>query len=380
MQSSSPSRLTAIETSGSLLNPLLHAALAAALIWFCWQDLPAAQARLALASLPDHDFLAQAETLRLQQKFSEAELVARAGQDYADEPARRAELEQALARIDRDRSAWRYRLSEVGGGALTGRGESLEALGGAIAADLLVFGDVRDLVIQSGNAISGAPVDEVLVVLSTAGLLLTVAPGADFGAALLKFARRAGAMSKRLAAAVLRASRRAVSGKGTDELVDLARNSGRLGRAAGAAPAVRIFKQIDSPADLARAAKFAERGSAQTYALWAGGASTLDALRSGAKAQTRLLVKVGRKGPQGFKLAARSGRLMLKPHPLLGLIKGIYKGNVPQALVELMQRAGVPLLGLAGAWLGFALALLGWRARRLFRARLHASVAQGVAR
>ena len=140
MQSSSPSRLTAIETSGSLLNPLLHAALAAALIWFCWQDLPAAQARLALASLPDHDFLAQAETLRLQQKFSEAELVARAGQDYADEPARRAELEQALARIDRDRSAWRYRLSEVGGGALTGRGESLEALGGAIAADLLVFG------------------------------------------------------------------------------------------------------------------------------------------------------------------------------------------------------------------------------------------------
>ena len=153
------------------------------------------RAREQLDALPDHDFVAEAAQLRQEQRFDEALLTVEAGMAYAQQPAQQRRLRDEQQRIREAGADWRYRLSEIGSGALTGEGNTLEALGGAVAADLFVFGDVRDLVIQGGRALRGEDADEVLVALSAAGLVLTAAPSLDLGAALLKFARRAGAMT-----------------------------------------------------------------------------------------------------------------------------------------------------------------------------------------
>lgn len=354
------------EKLGGLCSPLLRGAVAAGLLILCLQDWPAQQAREQLAALPDHDFLAEAAQLRGQGRFDEALLTVEAGMAYADEPAQLGRLREEQQRIRKAGTDWRYRLEELGSGALTGQGDTLEALGGAVAADLFVFGDVRDLVIQGSRALRGEDTDDVLVALSTAGLLLTAAPSLDLGAALLKFARRAGAMTARMASAIVRLGRRALRRGDATDLRRVLDDTARLGRTVGAKPSLRILRHLDDPADLAKASRFAN-DAAGGYVLWQAGDLGVRWLRSGSKASARLLRRAGRKGPAGLDLLKRSGRLMLQPHPLLGLIKGVYRGNVPALAVEVLRREGAALMGLIAGWLGLELGLLLVRSRRALR-------------
>lgn len=354
------------ETVGGLCGPLLRGALAAALLWLCLQDWPAQQAREQLEALPGHDFVAEAARLREQRRFDEALLTVEAGLAYTDDPAQQGRLRVEQQRIREAGSDWRYRLEEIGSGALTGEGDTLEALGGAVAADLFVFGDVRDLVIQGGRALRGEEADEVLVALSTAGLLLTAAPSVDLGAALLKFARRAGAMTARMARSIVRLGRRALRRGDAADLRRVLDDTARLGRTVGAKPSLRILRHLDDPADLARATRFAN-DAAGGYVLWQAGDLGTRWLRGGSKASARLLRRAGRKGPAGLDLLKRSGRLMLQPHPLLGLLKGVYRGTVPALAVEVLRREGAAVMGAAAGWLALELGLLLVRIRRVWK-------------
>lgn len=354
------------ENIGGLCSPLLRGAMAAMLLWFCVQDGPAQRARDELTQLPDHDFAAEAAEYRKQERFSEAQLTVEAGLEYADDPISRQRLQAEAARIEAAGRQWRYRLKEVGKGAVTGEGDSIEALGGAVAADLFVFGDVRDLIIQGSKALRGQDADEVLIALSAAGLVLTTAPSLDLGAALLKFARRAGAMSARLARSVVRLGRRAVQRGDASGLRRMLDDTARLGRTAGPKPTLRILRAVDSPADLRRASSFA-RDARGAYVLWHGADLSLGWLKAGTKGGTRLLRRAGKKGPAGLDLLRRSGRVMLQPHPLLGLIKGIYRGTIPDLAIETLRRHGSALMGAAAGWLGLELGLLLVRGRRAWR-------------
>lgn len=354
------------ETVGGLCSPLLRGAIAACLVLLCIEDRPAEHAREQLAALPDHDFVGEAAQWRGQQRFGEAQLAVEAGLIYAETPDERRRLQAEQQRIAADAQNWRYRLGEVGSGALTGEGDSLEALGGAVAADLFVFGDVRDLLIQGSRALRGEDADEVLITLSAAGLVLTAAPSLDLGAALLKFARRAGAMTARMASATVRLGRRALRRGDATDLRRLLDDTARLGRTVGAKPSLKILRHVDDPADLARASRFAD-DAAGGYVLWQASELSMNWLKTGSKSGARLLRRAGRKGPAGLDLLKRSGRLMLQPHPLLGLIKGIYRGNVPALAVELLRQHGAALMGVAAGWLALELGLLGVRVRRAWR-------------
>src|SRR5207253_4444095 len=81
-------------------------------------------------------------------------------------------------------------------GALVGEGNSLESLIGAVAADMFVVGDVRDLVIQGGRLAVDGESDELILALSAVGVLTTVMPEVDWIAAFLKVAKKAGSLSR----------------------------------------------------------------------------------------------------------------------------------------------------------------------------------------
>lgn len=90
-------------------------------------------------------------------------------------------------------------------GAVTGEGEDAAAIAAALAADLTVVGDIRDLAGQASRMVKGEPVDELVLGLSIAGVALTAvtvtsaggALPAKAGVSLSKLARKTGKLSVR---------------------------------------------------------------------------------------------------------------------------------------------------------------------------------------
>ncbi|MBP2301465.1 hypothetical protein [Azospirillum picis] len=88
-------------------------------------------------------------------------------------------------------------------GFLTGEGEGTAGIMGALASDLTVVGDVRDLGEQAARMIRGESVDELAVGLSMVGVALTAGTVATAGTALpaktgisvVKLARRTGRLT-----------------------------------------------------------------------------------------------------------------------------------------------------------------------------------------
>ena len=78
------------------------------------------------------------------------------------------------------------KFKSVGSGALTGAVYDFYSGIGAIASDLFIFGDIRDIVIQSWKFIINEEVDVIVAVLSGLGIALSIAPYTDVIASYLK--------------------------------------------------------------------------------------------------------------------------------------------------------------------------------------------------
>jgi hypothetical protein len=105
-----------------------------------------------------------------------------------------------------------------------------------VAVDLTSVGDLRDLVAQGGNYVTGQPVDYFTLGIATVGLTLTAATVGTggsvlpvrLGASFLKAVKKAGRVPPRLAAEIGTLLMRSINGGALDEAVVLAREF-RLG-------------------------------------------------------------------------------------------------------------------------------------------------------
>ncbi len=346
----------------SLLSSIARIAIAVTLTWLCAQALPIWDSWQAFDALPDYDYALQADSLRSQQRYSEALLVAEAGLSESSDSFRHEQLGELRQRIVDERDDWRRRLADAGQGALTGTGNTPEALAGAVVADLFVFGDIRDLVVQGGKGLQGQEVDEVIVGLSAVGIALTAAPAFDLGTALLKFARRAGAMTEAFARQVASLARQAMGSRSVLPLAEVAEDAARLGKRAEPAATIAILKNVDDAAALKSAARVSEKQGG-AFALWVGERPAIELAQAGADGEAWLL-RSARKGKAGVEYAARELPVLARTHPLLGLAKGVYKGNVPRLLDEALKRHTPQLLGFLFGWVVFEGLLLMWRINR----------------
>jgi hypothetical protein len=127
-----------------------------------------------------------------------------------------------------------------------------------VATDLTSIGDVRDLVAQGGNYVTGQPVNYLTLGLSTVGLSLTAATIGTGGAALplragtsfLKAVNKLGKVPPRLANEVGTMLARSLNRGALDESLDMARQF-RLGEIG--APLSRLFnpRSVAAVSDLA---------------------------------------------------------------------------------------------------------------------------------
>ena len=346
----------------SLLSSIARIAIAITLTWLCAQALPIWDSWQAFDQLPDYDYALQAESLRGQQRYSEALLVTDAGLAASSDSFRHEQLGELRQRIVDERDDWRRKLADAGEGALTGTGNTPEALAGAVVADLFVFGDIRDLVVQGSKGLRGQEVDEVIVGLSAVGIALTAAPAFDLGTALLKFARRAGAMTEAFARQVASLARQAMGSRSVLPLTEVAEDAAKLGKRAEPAATIAILKNIDDAAALKAAARVSDKQGG-AFALWVGERPAIELAQAGADGEAWLL-RSARKGKAGIEYAARELPVLARVHPLLGLVKGVYKGKLPRLLDEALKRRTPQLLGLLFGWVVFEGLLLMWRINR----------------
>jgi hypothetical protein len=329
---------------------MLRVAAAAALVWICWQDQPAMQARDGFEALAPFDHAYEAGELFKQNRFTEALLLVDEGLRQDPTNNRLLIMKQGL---ELERKSWMRQIALGGQGALTGRGTETASLTGAIVADLFVFGDIRDLVIETGTWLKGGDADAMIVALSAGGILLTVSPSVDLGAAVLKTGRKMGAVSNAMAQAVAEAARKAIKTRTVAPVKEITDDVSTLAARARPAGAVSILKHVDDPAMLRRVVKFTENPHG-LHAMLIDPKTTMRWLNSGWSHAEEWVLKAAAKGRAGLDYLAKNSSIMFRAHPLIGLAKGLYKGNIPAWLLDLGLRYSLVLLGLAGGWLLYA--------------------------
>jgi hypothetical protein len=188
-------------------------------------------------------------------------------------------------------------------GLLVGEPDDLAGFAGMALGDLFVFGDIRDAVREGARLASGQAADHLVLGLAcvglavTAGTYATIGSGAPvrMGLTVAKAARKSGRLSADLAewfgralrdvvdwdkfrgaiagatltqpAVAIRAAREAVKLEKAGHMIDAARDVGRVQSKAGTRAALDSLKVAQSPADVARLAKLAEKKGNKTRAI-----------------------------------------------------------------------------------------------------------------
>lgn len=358
---------------------LLRLCIAVFILWIVLADTGPRLARLQFSALPDFDHAAEIAFLRTAGRYGEALMVAEAGLEAARTP-------EAAANIVRERNltlevqaSLARRARDVGMGALSGRGHSLESLAGAVAADFFIVGDVRDLVLEGGRFIIDGETDEVILALSAIGIVTTAVPQVDWAPAVLKFARRAGTLTSGLAEQITRLARSGSAGR--RQLAAILDDLRRIADRASPGGAVRLLRHADSAEDLSALARFVEANRRGAFALHVTGKQGADLVKAGARSAdggaeaTQAVLLAATKGSHGAAWlragsSPRTGwRSMLRPHPLIGITKGLWKGNLQDLsmrIASIIDPWARFLLPFAAAWVFVELALL---ARRFSRFR-----------
>ncbi|HEY0329852.1 MAG TPA: hypothetical protein VGC77_12215 [Rhodopseudomonas sp.] len=268
-------------------------------------------------------------------------------------------------------------------GLLTGNAEDAASLSGSVAGDLLVFGDVRDVVQQSQRLVAGEEPDRVILGLAAAGLAVTAATFVSVGGTtplragltLVKDARKVGRLGAGLSrwagrsardvvdtpalrnalsqgalnrpAETAGAVRAAFRAEQAGALLRVAKDVGRIGEKLGTRGALDTLKIAEGPKDIARAARLAESKAGQTrgilkllgrgallltlgafnlswWMLWAVFAlfGVLASIKATTERATSWWLRRRRKSRarrQAAKAAARAARPQLPPLPLAAL-------------------------------------------------------------
>jgi hypothetical protein len=307
--------------------------IASGLLWILVADNPGRLARVQFGSLPNMDYLAEVRNLSGQHRYGEALLVAQTGLEELSGDEHEALL--AEQKVVRDEQASVLRKGkELLRGALVGEGDSLEALIGAVGADMFVVGDIRDLVIQGGRLAVDGQSDELILALSAVGVLTTVMPEVDWIAAFLKVAKKAGALSKRMIEALVRIVRAANDTRDYTQLKRLFGYFKTLIDKSTPSGALRLLRHIDDPKEVELVADFLKRQPAGGFVLHVAGKDGVDIVKASLRESENVLVMAAKKGDSGIAWLRSGGQRLLRPHLIVGALKGLQKGNIQQVVTR----------------------------------------------
>ncbi len=207
--------------------------------------------------LPDHDYIAEIRALIAAKKYGEAKVLA---EDVIKlELPGRSTAEILKSEAEREAGKLHNRIWKSGRAFITGDPDgSVEEIGGSIVSDMLMYGDLRDLVKQGWFKITGRETDPVIIALAGAGLATEFVDAADWVPAVLKAFRKFGSMTGEIAGFIVKSCEQTIrNGKVSDAGKLFFRNSKSLVKSAGFIRAKNIFSIVRKPDELALLSKAA---------------------------------------------------------------------------------------------------------------------------
>lgn len=277
-----------------------------------------------LDRLPDYDFTVEARRLMAQKRFGEAKILC---QDIIENDLPGRESAEIIVRMCGEKlKSVKVRLLRAAEAFVTGNpGESVEEAGSAVISDMLMYGDIRDLVMQGYYKVTGKETDPYVAAFAAAGLATELIDAADWLPSLFKALRRSGSISDKMARGILDVLRfNAGRGKRTlqfcTDVKDIYRKGGFL-------RTKTVFKNLGKADDVADAARVMRKTpSAAHLVSRAAGNHSADVFRKLAadNASPSFLRKLLCKGPNGVTAFLR-------------VSKSVKKGNVTTAFYGMFR-------------------------------------------
>ena len=325
------------------------------------------------ASLPNFDYIEEVKRLR-SESADEAKMLARYIFETEGMP-NQAEARQIYEEIERDQKNWWNRTKRVASGFVTGDGGSIEELGGSVVSDMVLYGDIRDLIKHSYFKVTkNEKGDAFIITLSTFGLATEFVDVVDWAPAVLKAFRKAGALSAKMVGLLSDGMKRCMKARKIDSgFMSLFSGIKTMTDSLGFARARRLMCHADDAADVATLAKAAKIAPDEAYLLVKySGKSGVKELEGLTEAQVKVLREAAKKGPYVLKNIKKYGNgLKAKTataRRLARLIKSWQSGHLTGFIVRLIQAwlflrfvfGGLALILFMLAGWKFWLAVKGW--------------------
>ena len=265
-----------------------------------------------LDQLPDHDFTASARRLVAEKKYGEAKILC---QDIVENDLPGKKSAQIIIGIcDEKLDSARNRLYMTAKSFVTGDpGETVEQAGAAIISDMLMYGDIRDLVVQGYNKATGRETDVYVAAFAAAGLASEAFDAVDWLPALFKALRKVGAVPDKMAGSIISVFRRKAVWKGTS--LKLCRNMKDIYLRSGFWRTKNIFRHLEHADDIAGICRLVKKSpSAAHLAAQAAGKRTAAVCRKliAEKRSPAFIRKLLTKGPNGVTIFLRVSRSVKK--------------------------------------------------------------------
>ena len=267
-----------------------------------------------LEELPFFDHMPELRRLYACEEYDKA---SRLGRDIlaAGNCSNREEVEKLIEESEKHSNSVVGNSARFLRGFVAGSSSSVSDAAGAIVSDLFIFGDVRDVLIQSALWAAGKENDPFLLAISGAGLLFEVLPLADWFPAMLKYFHRAGAFTKEFTSHLIDAVKKTkLHGKAERKLlIELS----QFMRKAGVVRSTQVMKFVKNPQELSTALRLAKESPEKVHL--AVLATDGKVLRQSAKVSSVRLLNAALRG--------RAGLLTLKRGKLLAVVKIVSSGR-----------------------------------------------------
>ncbi|MBQ9788799.1 MAG: hypothetical protein IJW31_04280 [Lentisphaeria bacterium] len=218
-----------------------------------------------LKALPDYDYIRDVKNLMAEKKWGEAKVLCDniINSNLPSAP----EAEELRKQCEKESKKVWNRIYKGGRAFITGNPDnSIEELGGSMASDMLLYGDIRDLALQGYYKITKQETDVVIIALASCGIATEFIDFADWAPAALKAIRKVGAMSEKMADSILQMTKKITQTRKLDSSSKaFFSDTKKLLDKSGFIRTRDMFKVMDSPADAAKLVKHAEKSPELTH-------------------------------------------------------------------------------------------------------------------
>lgn len=232
-------------------------------------------------------------------------------------------------------------------GFFTGSVDSGQEIAGAIASDMVIYGDIRDLTVQGYRGVTGQEVDTLVASLSGVGLLTEFFDAVDWVPSVFKIFRKAGVLTSRFVDMFVNLVKKSQAANRIDDSLKLVfSQTADLVEKMGMKRSASVFRYVDTADDLAAISKLSIKAPDEAYLLvkW-GGDKTFDTLKKMDLTDENLILirSAAKKGPDGARFldSFRKGGVhsgwITRIRVITRFAKNIKLGRVQKSLSLIIQ-------------------------------------------